>query len=359
MKQNSIVTARFLSLLVFFLSLTTACNLLPSGLSPDSSADELISFLSDSLGIDSCVTGTVATPADLPGAAQAFIAQTYPNATVDEVLIYEVAGDSSYQVTLSSSELLLFNNQGQLMAGGLPGSIDYDDLDDKIEDFLEDYFDKYDIDDVELKWLPNGDTAIVVELDDDWELVFDKNGNTVCYELYCDDDDDCDFDYDDDYGDKDCVCAAKDSLPANVAVVLNADYPNYDIDEIICDSLCDGTQGYWLELEGKNGVDPDDLYLFFDEAGTFLIEAMEIDEDDVPSLVLNAAQQQYPGDEVDDDAYQWEYANGAIAYLLEVEKDNGSDDDDWYALFDDAGNFLCEREEDDYYDGCDDDDDDD
>lgn len=307
-----------------------SCNLIPGNFSGD--AEDLISFLSDTLGIDSCLSGTQITEADLPVNAQSYLQSTYPQDSIDEVYFYEVGSDTTYHTYLASGTIVLFDAQGSLVAEGNPDVLDDDDLDDFVSDFLKQQYpgiDLDEVDDFEIYTLPGGGYLLAAEIDDN-ELLVEVDGSSICYELSLDDDGDDDDDYDD-------FCFSKDSLSASVDSLLAADYNGYEIEEIICDSLCDGTQGYWIEIDDEQGSDEEDLFLFFDENDQLLIESVEMDLEDVPSVVVDAAKQAYQ--EIDgDDVMKWTLASGAVEYVFSVE----DSDDEFLASFDDTGAFICE-----------------
>ncbi|MDP5168911.1 MAG: PepSY-like domain-containing protein [Bacteroidia bacterium] len=328
----------------FFLLLASACSMLPGSLSPDSSPNKIITYLADSLGIDSCLTGVPIQATDLPDSAKSYLQVNHASDTVTSVLAFSVVGDTSYQVILNTGDILLFDAKGGLIVAGNPAQLG-DDSDARkfIKKFLKQQFpgiDLDDLDDVDIHTYPGGSITLKVEFDDDAGLVFDLSGNSICYALYCDDDCDDDGydDDDDDDGYKSCV--KKDSLPAGVDSVLLAMYQNYKIEEIVCDSLCDGTQGFWIELDAKSGASPDDVYLFFTSTGSLLIESVEIDDKDLPAAVKSGFKTTYPNGDYDDDAYRWTYANGSIQYVITLDDDD--DDDDLLASFADDGTFLCE-----------------
>ena len=123
---------------------------------------------------------------------------------------------------------------------------------------------------------------------------------------------------------------------------------------MFCDSLCDGTDGFWVELKGRHGAKPNEYWLFFDLAGQWLVEVTEYkDDDDLPGVIEDAFGDEFPGDEIEE-SFEWQWIGGDLAYLVEGETTEGNNDDDEYmALFADDGTLLCVWEEE-WLDGQDD-----
>lgn len=351
---------------LFFVSLfwASSCSLLPSGISPSGSAKKIVAYLADSLGVDSCLVGQGLPASGLPASADSLIQAQYPQDNIVNVTEFTLAGYTSYQVSLASGTQLLFDDLGNLVVAGNPSTL-LDDSDAKAfaKALLSQHFPGLDLDDlhdVSVKLDSLGGFSVSGEWDDDLYMTFTFSNNSVCYEYDIkhgkkgkkDDDDDDD---DHDHGGTDFYNCGQDSLPASVDSLILAEYGSkYSIDKVFCDSLCDGTDGFWVELKGRHGAKPNKYWLFFDLAGQWLVEVTEYkDDDDLPGVIEDAFGDEFPGDEIEE-SFEWQWIGGDLAYLVEGETTEGNNDDDEYlALFADDGTLLCVWEEE-WLDGQDD-----
>lgn len=258
----------------------------------------------------------------------------------DSTLVYELELEDGPGPDVD----LVFNLQGEFLFAAM--EILLADLPEAVLNSIESNFSGYSIDedDIEQFELADGSIQYEVELDADndsdrdIDVVFDENGEIVCQEEESDDDDGRDDD-----GDDDCDEIDFENVPDSVLTFINSNFQGYSIDDDVeCETLCDSTLVYEIELEDGPNDDDDDVELYFDLDWNFLFSAREISVNDLPEEILNAIRTQFPGYTIeDDDTERFELADGSIQYLVELEPESGSD---MNVIFDTEGSVYCQEQ---------------
>lgn len=170
--------------------------------------------------------------------------------------------------------------------------------------------------DLELLSFPDATIKFKVELEsnnseEEIELIINPDGS-----IYCKDDDSDDDDDDDD--DSDDV-----QMPTSVMEFIANNYAGYKVDEVETEDLCRDQQYYEVELEDGPGPD---VELYFSLEWEYLFNLVEIDEDKIPSSILQVIDTTYTGYSIEEDeVYELNYPNGTKKYFIELEKESGSD----------------------------------
>lgn len=317
-----------------------ACNQV--NVPPINDPEDLQEFLSDSLGIDSCIVGDTLMLSDLPINSQNYLSQNFPQDTLINVVLYTTNQDSLYQADLSSGTIVLFDGMGNYLQDGNPAIINPGDLEDAIKDTLEAYFPGLEIEEVELEWSYNGMFAYEIELESDVELYVFVSGNQICYVIEADHDDHYNYGgCDDDDHDEEDEYIPLDSLPVVIIQHIGTNYPTYTAEECAeIDTLCDSTAVFTIELEDNHD---NELKLVYEQGGTFLYEMNKIPHSSLPQNVLNSISTSYAGFEWEEKAYKLTWANGTLQYQVELE--NEATDEELIVIFADDGTILCEKEE--------------
>ena len=320
-------------LLVGLLSLIWACNQ-PINVPPINDPNDLSNFLSDSLGIDSCVVRDTISASALPPNVPSYLNANFPQDSIREVLFYQSTTDSLYQVNLSSGTVVLFDAAGNYLWDGDPSILAPTALDDDLVDSLNLYFPGLDIDEVELEWSYGGVQAYEIELESDIELYVFVSADHICFIVEDDDDDDGPYDCDDDDDDYYPV----DSLSATIIQYIDSVYPNATIEGCAeIESFCDSVDTYHIEIEKANGVD---VYLAFDFNDMFLHELAEAGLSSLPSAVRSSLSNNYSGFILEDEIHILTQANGDELYQVWIENDDT--DEELSVVFDMNGGVICE-----------------
>lgn len=312
-----------------FIVLLWACNQ-PVTVPPINDPDDLENFLSDSLGIDSCVIRNTIQLNDLPAAAQSYLNANFPQDTLINVILYQTTTDSLYQADLSSGIIVLFDGAGNYIWDVDPSLLGPSTLNNTLVDTLNYYFPGLDIEEVELEWSVNGLELYEIELESDIELYVFVSATHICFVI---DDDhygsyDCD---DDDY-------YPIDSLSTAIIQYIDSVYPNATIKGCAeIETFCDTIDVYEVEIEKANGVD---VYLVFDFDDTFLHELSEAGLSTLPSAVQNSISSDYPGFVLEDEILILTQANGNKLYQVWMEND--ATDEEVSVVFDMNGVIVCE-----------------
>ena len=286
------------------LLLLWACNQ-PVNVPPINNPDDLEGFLTDSLGIDSCIVRDTVGLNTLPSAAQSYLSTNYPQDTLVNVILYQTGTDSLFQADLNSGNLVLFDGMGNFIQDGNPRLIDPSTLTDSLLDTLNFYFPGLNVEEVELEWSYNGMQALEIELDSDIELYVFVSANSICFVV--DDDDYSDCDDDDHY-------IPADSLSAAIIQYIDSVYPNARIEGCVeLETFCDSIDVYHVEIEKPNG---EDVYLVFGLNDDFLHELAEAELSALPSAVQNSISTDYPGFVLEDEIHILTRANGDLLYQV-------------------------------------------
>ena len=249
--------------------------------------------------------GTPVNPSNLPQVILNYISTNYPNQTIVEAESYTENSMTYYEVELDNGIEFYFDSNGNVLEEGDSDDeyIDPSTLPQAILDYIAINYPNLTIEEAEMEQDDNGNTVYEVELSDDTELYFDANGNLLA--SYSDDDDD----------DDDSTSVA--NLPTAIQQYIATNYSGYTVEEAeIEDLFGDNTQQvYEVELEQGN----QEITLYFDMAGTFIQEEVEILSSALPTAVSNTITSQYGSYQMDDEADQYNRANGDIWYGVELE----------------------------------------
>lgn len=324
------------------------------------------------------------TPGNLSEEIRDFIDANYSDYRIDDAHIEDYCNDNQvYEIELEDGPGpdidLYFSLDNEFLFAAIEISVD--DLPQAVLDAIAAEFPGYTIgdddgddDDVERLIFADGTVQFEVELesndDDDFDVIFDVDGNIICRDSNSDDDDDdrnddsnsdddddddrnddssSDDDDDSDDGDDDDDNDSDDdsssdddddgnnsNVPQSIFDYVSANYSGYDIESVETDDLCDDTVVYEVELEDGPGPDVD---LYFNLNGDFLFEAKEISASALPDAVLTAIAAEFPGYEIeDDDTERFKLADGSLQYSVKLERDSGSDVE---VVFDANGNIVC------------------
>ncbi len=299
---------------------------------------------------------------DIPPSALDFINDQYGDYQIEDVGTEDFCDD---QFVYNEVELedgqgpdidLYFDQAWNFILSGI--EISEAELPALVRQKIDSYPD-YSLEEDELEQLNYADGTVryKVELshsseDNDLELIIDQDGSLFCIdddESEDDDsdgddngdddgddhdDDDDDGDNDDDDYDNDDIDA--DQIPGSVLSFIRENYAGYEIEEVEKEDLCE--DDYYFEIELEDGQD-EDKYLYFSLEWEFLFEKIEIDADDLPSTVVDAINEEYPGAEIEeDDVYQLMLSNGTIQYMVELDE---ASDSDLEIIFDENGDIIC------------------
>ena len=240
----------------------------------------------------------------------------------------EILFDSDGLIIRSSDD----NNERQLSLEELEGNI---------LDFIADNYPDLTIDHAETEW-EFGAAYVEIYLSDGTEIYFDLLGNFLCEEEdgdedndWSDDDDDDDDDAESNHEDEEIAIA---DLPRGVLDYIMANYSDYAVDDVEKEDICDDQDVYKVELESENEEDEPELY--FDLEGNFLFACIEIPAADLPDEVKVAIETNYADYEMEDDTVKrHEYPDGSLQYQVELENE---DDDEVKVIFKADGTVVCE-----------------
>jgi uncharacterized membrane protein YkoI len=133
------------------------------------------------------------------------------------------------------------------------------------------------------------------------------------------------------------------NLPTPVFDYIEANYPDYDIQDYETEDLCDDVEVYEVELEDGPGPDVD---LYFSLDGDFLFAATDITAADLPTAVMNTIETEFPGYEPEaGEIEQFDFPDGSIQYEVELYSlTSGSGPE---ILFNADGSIACYDDDDD------------
>jgi hypothetical protein len=307
------------------------------------------------LEISPCDDGESIDVSQVPQAIIDFLDENYPNSDISDVDLYQFVNNVlAYAIELDDDLEILFDENGLVISA----SNDDDDDDIAIADlpaavieYIAANYPDASIDEAEFDDY-YGTTYIEVELDqfDDLELYFTTDGVFLCLDDSNDDDDDDNGDDGDDDGDNDDDDDDDDgdddngddddgyqgTVPGPIADFVNANYPDYYIEDIDDEDICDDVPAIEVELEGP---DPDPE-LYFDTDYNFLFVSYDINASALPDPVLAELEAQFPGYSLeDDDLERHEYPNGDIEYRVKLELPG--DDDEIEVVLTETGTIVC------------------
>ena len=280
------------------------------------------------------------TPETLPDVAYDFIDANYANYTLGDVELEELCnGDEVFEVELEDGPGpdvdLYFDEDGNLLFSAT--ELDSQELPTEVISGVETEFPGSMIDDdaYQLDY-PDGvvEYLIDVELADETEIeaIFGADGVLIC-SLEDDDDDEEEEEEEEE---------EEVELPTDVDDFIASQYPDYEIDDVETDDLCDGTEVYEVSLE--NGND-EDLYLYFDQDWNLLFEGVEILAAELPAAVIAVLQADYAGYTLEDDEVdQYTYTDGSVSFELELE--STTTDEEVELLINADGTIVCEEVDD-------------
>ncbi len=194
---------------------------------------------------------------DYPAAIDDYVAQNFPEATIDAVILNE---DGSYTVELSSDIELLFDADGNFIEEIIEGASNEEEGEEEeeddsivtnypatIDDYIAQNFPGAAIEEVELT--TEGDYE--VELNNDTELLFDAMGNFVEEIIEEDNDEEAEMEDDED--------AIVTDYPTAIDDYVAQNHPDTTIEEVVLTSEGD------YEVELSDGTE-----LLFDADGNFI-----------------------------------------------------------------------------------------
>ena len=128
-----------------------------------------------------------------------------------------------------------------------------------------------------------------------------------------------------------------DDLNQNIQDYLNTHYPNALFDEAENTSFClYDFQIIEVELETE---DDEDVKIYFTQDGELLFSNVKM-KNDLPQDVIDIIMADYPDSEIENKYGELTFANGDIAYLVEIEIDSSDDEID--LLVSDGSTLVCE-----------------
>ena len=80
---------------------------------------------------------------------------------------------------------------------------------------------------------------------------------------------------------------------------------------------------------------------YFTAEGDFYFSLTDYAADELPDMVLTTLEMTYPAYSLDDDVSELMYADGSLAYEVEITTSTG---DDIELVIDSDGNILCEED---------------
>lgn len=203
--------------------------------------------------------------------------------------------------------------------------INLEDLPAVIAEYIAENYPDLSIDHAEFE-LEFGETYIEVYLSDSTGLVFDLNGDFLCEDADGDDDGEHggegEHEGEHEHGGE--HEHDRDSIRMVIRDFVSENYPDYEVDEIDREELCGNQKVYEVELERED--ESGEPRLYFDLDGAFLFAATKISIEDLPAEVTAGLEASYPGYSIEDDrAYRHDYADGSVQYVLKIEDADDDD----------------------------------
>lgn len=276
-----------------------------------------------------CLDDDDVPEASLPASVIAYVDTNYPNASIEDADRYtDAAGNTAFGIYLSNDIELLLQADGTLVASGTDTEDVYlslNNLPDSIAQYLSQNYPALTMLTAELETTYGLSHIEIYFTNSSLELYFTPGGTFVCRD---DDDDDGNGNDDDD---------ANVVLPPNALAYLQANYPNYPIDDVEREDWCNNTLLIKVELEVENG---EDIEVYFSEAGDFLFESIDGPVNQIPTNVMNGLAAAYPDYVLDDDEAEFiRLADNSLQYNVEIKPTPNSDD--IAVLLDADGNVIC------------------
>lgn len=302
-----------------------------------------------------CLEGTVIAAADLPAAAQAYLAANTSNDEGDDAEKFDDNGTVTYEVDVNDMKLV-FDANGNLLASLAETDIAAADLPAAVQSALDAAYPGDAVEEAHNTLGHTGAAVVEVKLASGTELTFEANGNLLCTGQ-SDDNGDNDNDGDgnnDDNGngndngnhdgndDENNVNedgVAFGDLPAAVQALLG-NYAGYSFNEADLDTLCEGTATLDVSLESTNNNDDSSLELIFDQSGNLLYTATEINAADLPAAVTASIAANYPGYSLDNDLKKRTLPDGSMQYEVDLKIAGPNDLSVTFAV---DGTVLCEE----------------
>lgn len=283
--------------------------------------------------ISPCDEGEEITIDSIPQSILDYINTNFEGLEIESAEVFDNNGEIAIGIELSDGTSILFDETGLVITSANEEEeqeISVDSLLQGIIDYVNNNFQGASIESAEFE-VEYGAIYLELELDDGSAVIFDLEGNFLCE----------DNDEEDDHEDDDDEDEEVD-LPDVIIDFIANNYPNYSIEEAELETLCDSTEVYEVEIEQETADDDEELELFFDLDGNFLFEIQEISFNDLPAIVIDAINSNYPNANIDtDEAYVLLFADGSMQYEVELE----NNDEELELIIDAEGVIICIEED--------------
>lgn len=136
-----------------------------------------------------------------------------------------------------------------------------------------------------------------------------------------------------------------DQLPQAIQDFIQTNFAGLQLEDAELDTLCDGTVAFLIRLEDAQH---NDLELAFNETGGLLYQATSVAIADLPQAVLDGLASNYPDYKVDEDVDLLTLSNGSTQYSMELELNTASGNSpekDLIIVVATDGSIICEKME--------------